>query len=71
MLPDCFREPVADPAAVKQSEVITDSVHFYEELRDALHFFVQLCTAGMGPEDLARIYHRKAAVNKFRQESRY
>jgi NTP pyrophosphatase (non-canonical NTP hydrolase) len=56
----------------KQSEVPTDKVHFYEELADALHFYVELCiTAGMDAEDLARIYHRKHAVNKFRQRSNY
>ena len=56
----------------KQSEVPTDALHFYEEVGDALHFFLEFCiTAGMTPEDLARIYHRKHAVNEFRQESRY
>ena len=56
----------------KQSEVTTDKVHFYEELGDTLHFFVELCiTAGMTASDLARIYHRKHAVNEFRQESKY
>jgi phosphoribosyl-ATP pyrophosphohydrolase len=56
----------------KQSEVPTDQVHFYEEVADALHFFIEMCiTAGMSAEDLARIYHRKHAVNLFRQESRY
>jgi hypothetical protein len=56
----------------KQSEIPTDKVHFYEELADALHFYIELCiTAGMTAEDLARIYHRKHAVNKFRQRSNY
>lgn len=56
----------------KQSEVPTDALHFYEELGDAFHFFVELCiTAGMTAEDLARIYHRKHAVNEFRQRSNY
>jgi hypothetical protein len=56
----------------KQSEVTTDSTHFYEELADALHFYIELCiTAGMNAEDLARIYHRKHAVNQFRQGSNY
>jgi len=56
----------------KQSEVTTDKLHFYEELADALHFYVELCiTAGMDAEDLARIYHRKHAVNEFRQRSNY
>lgn len=56
----------------KQSEVSTDGVHFYEELADALHFYIELCiTAGMTAEDLARMYHRKHAVNQFRQGSNY
>ena len=56
----------------KQSEVPTDAVHFYEEVADALHFFIEFCiTAGMSAEDLARVYHRKHAVNQFRVESKY
>lgn len=56
----------------KQSEVSTDSVHFYEEVADAVHFFVEMCiTAGLTAEDLAKMYHKKHAVNEFRQESRY
>ena len=56
----------------KQSEVTTDKVHFYEELADALHFFIELCiTAGMDAEDLAMMYLKKAQVNEFRQRSNY
>ena len=56
----------------KQSEVSTDATHFYEEVADAFHFFIEFCiTAGMTAEDLARIYHRKHAVNQFRQRSNY
>jgi NTP pyrophosphatase (non-canonical NTP hydrolase) len=56
----------------KQSEVPTDATHFYEELADALHFFIELCiTAGLDAEDLALMYHRKHAVNQFRQRSNY
>ena len=56
----------------KQSEVSTDAVHFYEELADALHFLTELfITAGMSAEDLAKMYHRKHAVNEFRQRSQY
>lgn len=56
----------------KQSEVETDRVHFYEELADALHFFIELCiTAGMDAEDLALMYLKKANVNAFRQRSAY
>jgi len=56
----------------KVSEVSTDKVHFYEELIDALHFYVELCiTAGMTAQDVAKVYHRKHAVNQFRQASEY
>lgn len=56
----------------KQSEVTTDATHFYEEIADAVHFFVEMCiTAGLTAEDLARMYHKKHAVNQFRQESKY
>jgi dimeric dUTPase (all-alpha-NTP-PPase superfamily) len=56
----------------KQSEVATDRVHFYEELVDALHFFLELCiTAGLDAEDLALLYLKKARVNEFRQRSNY
>lgn len=56
----------------KQTETATDVVHFNEEVADALHFFVELCvTAGISARDLALLYHRKHAVNQFRQESKY
>lgn len=56
----------------KQSELATDRTHFYEELADAFHFFIELCiTAGMDAEDLALMYLKKAEVNKFRQRSKY
>jgi len=56
----------------KVSEVPTDKAHFYEELADAFHFFVELCiTAGMDAEDLAGLYHMKHAVNEFRQRTDY
>jgi dimeric dUTPase (all-alpha-NTP-PPase superfamily) len=56
----------------KQTEVETDKAHFYEELADAFHFFIELCiTAGMDAEDLAILYHQKHAVNQFRQRSAY
>lgn len=56
----------------KVSEVPTDATHFYEEIGDALHFFIEMCiTAGMTSKDLARIYHQKHAVNEFRQRSQY
>lgn len=56
----------------KQSEVLTDKDHFYEELADAFHFFIELCiTAGLDAEDLTLLYLKKAEVNSFRQRSNY
>lgn len=56
----------------KQSEVPTDKTHFYEELADAVHFLIELfITAGMDAEDMALMYHKKAAVNEFRQRTKY
>lgn len=56
----------------KQTETPTDATHFYEELADSFHFFVELCiTAGMDDEDLTLMYLKKSEVNKFRQESKY
>jgi len=56
----------------KQDAVVTDSDHFYEELADAFHFFVELCiTAGLSASDLFGLYFRKSEVNKFRQRSGY
>lgn len=56
----------------KTSEVTTDAVHLYEELGDFLHYSIELfITAGMTAEDLAKVYHRKRAVNVFRQNSGY
>lgn len=56
----------------KQSEVEVDKPHFYEELADTLHFFLELCiTAGLDAEDLALLYYKKANVNSFRIGSKY
>lgn len=56
----------------KQSEVTTDQEHFYEEVADALHFFVEFCiTAGLDADKLYALYTRKHQVNEFRQESNY
>lgn len=56
----------------KNSFVHTDREHFYEELADAVHFFVELMeTAGWTAEDMFTWYFRKHAVNRFRQDSNY
>lgn len=56
----------------KNTFVATDRDHFYEELADALHFFIELCiTVGLDADSLFKLYFRKHAVNQFRQESNY
>lgn len=56
----------------KTTPVLTDRMHFYEEISDAFHFFVEFClTAGIGPEELYTLYHKKNVVNQFRQASNY
>lgn len=56
----------------KQSHVLTDVDHFYEEIADAFHFFIEFCiSAGMTAEDLYSIYFKKSEVNRFRQKSEY
>jgi hypothetical protein len=55
-----------------ESFTATDRDHFFEELSDALHFFVELCiTAGLSADDLFTLYWKKHEVNKFRQRSGY
>ena len=56
----------------KNDMVKTDRAHFYEEIADALHFFVEFCvTAGITAETLFDLYFRKHQVNQFRQRSNY
>ncbi len=56
----------------KTTQVLTDEIHFYEELADAFHFFVRLCLiVGLDADSLYRLYFKKSEVNKFRQESDY
>ena len=56
----------------KQSEVLTDKEHYYEELIDAIHFLVELLiTSGLDARSTALIYLKKNEVNKFRQRSNY
>lgn len=56
----------------KTTHVLTDEAHFYEELMDALHFFVRLCLiVGLDAESVYKLYFKKSEVNKFRQESNY
>jgi len=56
----------------KQTQMLTDRDHFYEELADALHFMVELfILSGLDAKDVAMLYLKKSLVNKFRQRSEY
>ena len=56
----------------KQTHMVTDEVHYKEELIDAFHFFIELLIlSGIGPEELYDFYFAKSKVNEFRQESGY
>lgn len=56
----------------KQDAQPTDQEHFYEEIADAFHFFVEMCMwAGINADTLFNLYFRKSEVNKFRQRSGY
>lgn len=56
----------------KNTHVPTDKAHFYEELVDALHFFIELLImVGFTPESLTKTYLNKNAVNHFRIGSNY
>ncbi|MFX0132538.1 MAG: dUTP diphosphatase [Candidatus Hodarchaeota archaeon] len=50
----------------------TDTEHFFEELADALHFYVALMLdLGLTAYDVYNLYFKKSEVNKFRQRSGY
>jgi hypothetical protein len=56
----------------KNTHMLTDEVHYLEEIIDAVHFFVELLImSGFTPESLAIMYLNKNAVNHFRQRSNY
>ena len=56
----------------KQTPYVTDRVHFYEEIADAMHFFVEfMILAGLGPDDIFDLYFKKSKVNEFRRDSKY
>lgn len=56
----------------KKTQMMTDTVHYYEEIIDAFHFFVELCIlSGMDAKMLTDIYLKKSQVNQFRQRSHY
>ncbi len=56
----------------KQTQVLTDKEHYFEEVADAFHFFVRFCIySGLNAEALYKMYFKKSEVNLFRQESKY
>lgn len=56
----------------KQSHMLTDTVKFYRHLEEAWFAFVALMKyEGLEAGDVYDLYFRKAAVNSFRQRSRY
>ena len=56
----------------KCSLMETDVDHYYEELADAWHFFIEmLISAGIDEQKLFELYFNKSEVNKFRQRSNY
>lgn len=58
--------------AWKQSEVLVDQDHFFEELGDCIHFLVELCiSVGIDSEKFFEIYFKKSEVNKWRIETCY
>ena len=56
----------------KMSEVLVDQDHLYEELSDALHFYLELCiNLGITSEKLFELYFKKMKVNEWRIKTRY
>jgi len=56
----------------KSTHMETDKSHYFEELADAFHFFVEMVIlSGLDANGLTDIYFRKSEVNKFRQRSNY
>jgi dimeric dUTPase (all-alpha-NTP-PPase superfamily) len=55
-----------------KTQVTTDAEHYYEELGDALHFFVELLIlSGLSAHDVHKLYMRKNKVNHKRIETMY
>lgn len=58
--------------AWKTTHIATDTEHFWEEMIDGLHFYVQMfIEGGLTAEDVYNLYCRKNDVNKFRIRSNY
>ena len=56
----------------KQTQMLTDQDHYFEELADAFHFIIELfILSGIDAQKLAELYFKKSLVNQFRQRSKY
>ena len=56
----------------KQSEVLVDKDHLFEELSDCFHFFLELCIClEITSEKLFQLYFKKHEVNSWRIETNY
>ena len=51
---------------------VTDKDHYYEEIIDAFHFFIELLImSGLDAEKVTKLYLAKNEVNLWRQKSKY
>lgn len=56
----------------KQTEILTDVPRFRGYMIEAFHGFIQMCIwMGVDDQKLTDLYFKKAAVNSFRQRSKY
>lgn len=55
-----------------KTHVPTDKDHFFEEMADSTHFFIQLIImVGISPQQFFETYVKKVKVNEFRLRSGY
>jgi hypothetical protein len=55
-----------------KTQTKTDEDHYYEELADAVHFFVELLViSGLDAVDVHELYFKKNSVNHFRIKTKY
>lgn len=57
--------------AWKQTNMLTDELHFREKLKLVWYDYISLMGTQMNAEEIAMVYLKKSQVNKFRQRSNY
>ena len=56
----------------KETHVLTDVDHLYEEVADVFHFFIAKCLAiNLDAETLFKYYMKKNKVNHWRRDTKY